>query len=590
MPDERILNPGGTSAYGGAPYADGAEITGPPDPIVVTDEPAEFLGTDARSILIEMYPNHWNFIPNPSCRVDDSGWEVDGVVHTLNPDISWLGRSIAIPQGTASVRYRDLDSNSDPQYVYVGPSAAIEGPEGWTEAFRGGRGSSQWRFSTYLRGTGRVRLTMTAYSSSNPATYKAPPPGASAPIVADPDTIAFDENVPEVIDSATGRLWNQIPPAYYRKIGWVSVSADDPTTIGPSYSLPPELMQANDPQPYVYTLTSTTAPYYSLWGTASSTPDPATADPVDWSNDEYLRSSTDGSMWKLRESYAPHVPDPETGGVPPYHYYIPNSIKVVEDAINYEPDLSRIDEYLEYAGSLYERNGSATAPLYSLVSAITDAPITDLTDKSQLPEGELLPTTGDVVRRTGAEGDGSIWIVKGPPWYTDTNRVGGGFASVSTGWFTIDTPLEDDESGSDGWERHSVITNAATYTDGDRTSFGGCFWIDALIEVEATGTDGVLVSSVQLDPTEYPEAQYFDGDMAAESGRNDFMWLGTANDSESVYYYDREARTKWIQDNLRYLVPINRPYQIFYESTDRAYVPETNVTGTDSHGPSGMAL
>jgi hypothetical protein len=512
--------------------------------------------------------------------VDDSGWEVDGVVHTLNPDISWLGKSIAIPQGSASIRYRDLDSEGSPAFVYVGPGGEIQKDLDYYEMFRGGRGSPQWRLNAYFRGSGRVRLTMVAYASEDPSVFKAPPRDAGAQ-VGDPETAPFDPNVPSIIDSGTGRLWRLNDPAWYRRIGWVSVSADDPTTINATYFLPPELRQVNDPAAYIYTITSTTAPYYSLWGTASSTPDPATADPADWGNATYLRSSTDESMWKLRESYDPHVPDPE-GGVPPYHYYIPNSIRVVDDAINFGPDLSRIDEYLEYNGALYQRNGSGTAPYYGLLSPITDAPIDDLTDRTQLPEGRLPPTTGDVVRRTGAEGDGSIWIVKGPPWYTDTDRIGVGLASVSTQWITLRDP--------ERWERHSVITNTVTYPDGERTSFAGCYWIDAIIEVESDGPDDLLVSSVQLDPNETVEAQYFDGDMAEESGRNDYLWLGAANDSPSLYYYDQEIRTKWIQENLRYLVPINRPYQIFYESTYKAYVPESNVTGTDSHGSSGMAM
>lgn len=74
MPD---VEGASTGAIGLHPYADRSEHTGPPEIITIPDRYREFLATDARSVLITLFPNHFNYIPNPAFRVDATGWEID---------------------------------------------------------------------------------------------------------------------------------------------------------------------------------------------------------------------------------------------------------------------------------------------------------------------------------------------------------------------------------------------------------------------------------------------------------------------------------------------------------------------------------
>jgi hypothetical protein len=88
-----------------------------------------------------------------------------------------------------------------------------------------------------------------------------------------------------------------------------------------------------------------------------------------------------------------------------------------------------------------------------------------------------------------------------------------------------------------------------------------------------------------LDPTENPYAQYFDGSMTEDPAVDDFIWSKTQadyttpleNQCVSYYYYDRKARTRWLYENLKYVVPVDRPYQIFYGAYDRPYFPPSQT-------------
>ena len=63
-------------AFGSGPFADRTEVSGPPTVVTVPDVYRRFFATDARSVMVTLRPNHLNFIKNPSCRVDATGWDI----------------------------------------------------------------------------------------------------------------------------------------------------------------------------------------------------------------------------------------------------------------------------------------------------------------------------------------------------------------------------------------------------------------------------------------------------------------------------------------------------------------------------------
>ena len=77
MAEKKILSGVSPATFGSAPYGDQQEVTGPPAFESVLEPPREFLGTDARTVMIVLHPNHYNFIKNPSFRQDASGWEAE---------------------------------------------------------------------------------------------------------------------------------------------------------------------------------------------------------------------------------------------------------------------------------------------------------------------------------------------------------------------------------------------------------------------------------------------------------------------------------------------------------------------------------
>lgn len=106
-------------AIGLAPYADQTEHTGPPEIVVIPDTYRTFLATDARSVMITLFPQHYNMIPNPAFRVDTTGWEINA--EPAADAYSWAVLSsdqanaeAAILAGTSSASVEPDPSTSDP--------------------------------------------------------------------------------------------------------------------------------------------------------------------------------------------------------------------------------------------------------------------------------------------------------------------------------------------------------------------------------------------------------------------------------------------------------------------------------------------
>lgn len=173
--------------YGGGPYGDAMEVTGPPTLVFHDDPYREFLPTDARSILIVLSPNHYNFIPNPAFREDTHGWEMTGFTPTLSSD-SWTGQSVVVSGDKASLRYRDhvLDENGaaveGAGYVYVGPRTDLTAMD-WYDSARSG---AKWTGSAYVKGgrqkdtafteiPARARIVMTAYGPTDGTKMRSAP-------------------------------------------------------------------------------------------------------------------------------------------------------------------------------------------------------------------------------------------------------------------------------------------------------------------------------------------------------------------------------------------------------------------------------
>lgn len=541
---ERIESGGAIGAFGSAPYADRQEVTGPPEPVVILDTYRPFLATDARSVVVTLAPNHRNYIPNPSFRVDTSGWEVPAG-SVLDPEDSWVGQSLVVGSGSHVLRYLDSDMNTDAAFVYVGPSE--EDLHSNSTYFL----SSQWRFSVYLKGRAKVVLTMNAYRPEEYGVYKSPPRNANAPEVADPLTAPFDAAVPSVVHSGTGRLWALKSGPYYRSLGRVAVADKDPTTYTDADYMPPYLQEASGE------LFANGAGGYTSLGIPPMSSDPASEDPATNGAAKFVRSNSgDMSLWRLKDSYEVHVPD-EEGGVPPYHYYAPYTVPLVDDHTQVQPDLAGVAAYLQFGDLLYRATGSSTAPFYAQMGGtMVEAPV----DPSAMPPDQ------DLVRFRD-----NVWVKIGAPYYEETDQRGRSFASVSSPQ-AVPISVEDDGE----WHRVTVATEVISDFDGRGGSFGGVYWIDAKIRLEVDQGDEVRVSSVMLDSTESPVAHYFDGSMsqvANTASHEDYMWSGQPNSSVSWYFYDRRIRTEMLHQLLDHLTPAPSPYQIYYGNARHPYVP-----------------
>ena len=109
-----------------------------------------------------------------------------------------------------------------------------------------------------------------------------------------------------------------------------------------------------------------------------------------------------------------------------------------------------------------------------------------------------------------------------------------------------------------------------------RISFVGARWLDTQIEIRSA--KDLRISAVMLDSTEYPECPYFDGGMTEDVNVDDFLWEGEEDSSVSYYYFDRVVRTKWLCQRMGTVVPVSRPFQIFFGSYWRPFVCSTGKT------------
>lgn len=216
-----------------APYGDSPEAN--PEPVVVfsPDRYRPFWATDARSVMIVLTPNHYNYIPNPAIRVDDHGWLHTGFdSYELLPD-SWVGQSIHVTgEGTLSYSMSSvgapydaaftaefgLTGSGDPaRFVYVGPTRNPDQME-WAET---GVGGGQYTFSIYAKGSGYLQLVMTAYAVVDPSIIESamnpvPLAQAASPFltVSDSDwtrfwvkTTALLTDVSDQVNNFAGAYW-----------------------------------------------------------------------------------------------------------------------------------------------------------------------------------------------------------------------------------------------------------------------------------------------------------------------------------------------------------------------------------------------
>lgn len=167
---------------------------------------------------------------------------------------------------------------------------------------------------------------------------------------------------------------------------------------------------------------------------------------------------------------------------------------------------------------------------------------------------------------------GRVWKAISPtpsvaPFYEDIGR-GPVLATASGEW----TAVENDGK----WHRIIVKTNARVQENEGQISFVGARWIDGKIEIR--NANNLKVSAVMLDPVEYPTCDYFDGGMTEDPFLDDFLWEDVANASVSYYYFDRVIRARWLYERMGFVIPVNRPFQIFFGSYWRPYVGSTGET------------
>lgn len=613
-------------AIGLAPYGDQTEHTGPPEVIVIPDTYRPFFATDARSVLITLFPQHYNFIPNPAFRVDTAGWEISAqpaanayswtfatdadntiTVGRLNailagssdpavapnpgdvyaeaayvpadlegqrvwvsdvdvwlvleetstltvadaaavgldlsadvsgyrlwdpstdavvPDDAWVGQSLRFNQ-SGSMRYRE-DTN---KFVYVGPRG-----DAGTPYEMGRSGSGEWTFSTYVKGSGRVRLRLDGYLPESWETTPSTPEYQNLPTVADPTVEPIGD--PFVL-GPEGDVWQLLDPPYYTTLGAILESAVDPSTTDLSTVMPP-LAQSPDGSLWEYNSGATETPYYTEWGvptTLDVIQDPLT-EPA---GDKYIKAAGDGGnvVWTLI--------DPTPGAAP---YYERVAVVPLADPETARPVFS---EYLMYSGDLWGLISPmpSAAPFYELLG--TPAVSSDIAVE---PPGSTY-----IIDAAGV-----VAVLDGPPYYESLDR-GPAAASVTGDWIDVENDGE--------WHRVVVTSDVRAEEKfgvvDTPSAFTACWWLDAQIEWD--NAENLHVSAVMLDPHEYPECAYFDGDMTEDPLLNDFLWSGDANASISEYYFDRQIRTRWLYERMGFVVPAGRPFQIFFGSYDRPYIP-----------------
>lgn len=599
MADIKIIQGTSQPFFSGAPYGDYMEVSGPPQLTVIPEPYSEFFRTDARTVMIILHPQHFNFFINPAFRVDDAGWELEPAEGKLLTKVglyegdSWVGKSLQVT-GSGSIRFRDLDKDGNPAFVYVGPSKDLTQAD-W---FEPGRGSARWTASVYVSGTksmeegpfikpARARLVMEAYRPTDGTKAKSPPEHIDVVEVADPNTEPYG---PEAVKDDGDEIWTRMLPPFYRLVGKPSTHPDPGSITDAELSLPAVVRDPGDG-----TLWSEITPYPSAVPYYEFLVDPPYQDPGTYPGPDPYIQDTAGNLYAF---------NPVAQGEP---YYQPHHLPLVDSPETVLPDKSQMPHHLlDPAGDLWVMK-SPTAqdgtPYYEVVGTPAPYPM-DPDDPDQVPILEA-PPGADLVILTAtrppvpANGEpemwpfeDEVWELIGPPYYESTGTEAY-FASSTGPWFDLET---------DDWTRIFARTAAWDYVEDGRISFQDAFWIDVRLEVE--NVDGMLASAFMLDPTEAESlspadaplaASYFDGSMTEDQDIDDFIWSEVdadgkemANQCISMYYYDRMARVRWMWENLKFVVPVDRPYQIFFGHYRRPYVPPTDIsTSVSSPNRSG---
>lgn len=539
MPD--VVNPISPPQFAGAPYGDAMEVTGPPVLITIPEEFGPFLRTDARTVMITLQPHHFNYIPNPSFRTDTAGWALTGSV--------WDGRTA------------DYVLTADPDGAVnktaIEDILALPAPDG----------------STIL--------------VEHDGSYQ------SLLVEAGQTLSVADARFPLSADVSGCRDWQPLTDSLDAEISWVgrsivisgegilhyrdrdSEGGEAFVYVGPEYEF--DASGQGDWRAYsrgspewtftahvrgrgrvrmvmeAYRAEGVMGPVQGL--NIPVVADPS-AQPFDRDTPRYLEEGT-GALYELRPA--------------PYYNNLWRPITVADPAALTDQQQPLV---LDGSGNLWRpiTPPPAALPLYENVgtpTVVDHMPLTDDPTDPYLIVQESPPNP---------ETDGFVWRVNGPPYYelAPTGATASAIGSVFTPWVEI---------GGDGapeteWQRLLVRTSARVGEDG--VNFSGCHWIDARLEFE--GADGLYISSLMLDSTEHPVAPYFDGGMTEDADRDDFLWSEQAQPDNciSFYYRDRVARMQWLEQNMRFLVPVSRPVQFFYNDWSRPH-------GNQSPAPSRTA-
>ena len=471
----------------------------------------------------------------------------------LDPSDSWVGQSV-MTQGTGLLRYLDKDNLGASAPVYVGPSRDILDMD-WYEP---GRAAAAWTMSAYLKGIGavnpnypaRARLVMYAYLPTEVGKYKSPPLNYTLPLVIDPLTASWGA---AIVKDSDGTVWNREELPQYDLLGKPPESLVAPLTILTANAFMDALLRKESDGSVWEKMGAfpSAAPYYTTAGVPPSVADPAVSANVG----KYVQRSADNLLWQwITSKYEIVQPQP----------------KVVDDPAVEIPDATRLEPYLMYQNNLYGVISpvatSPVAPYYELLGTPT---VTALDPATMAPAAQYYLVTRAAVDGILPTENGQVWQLRPPPYYVADNDGTGAMQIVEGPWH---------EFNEDEWVRLTTHTSAREEGDG-RVSFLGAYWIDARVEIENMA--GIRVSAVMLDPTEEPIAAYFDGSMTEDASTDDFMWSAKnpttgavlANNCVSYYYYDRAVRVRWLEENLRYVVPVDRPYQIFFGAYDFPHIP-----------------
>lgn len=108
---------------------------------------------------------------------------------------------------------------------------------------------------------------------------------------------------------------------------------------------------------------------------------------------------------------------------------------------------------------------------------------------------------------------------------------------------------------TDTWQRFFVTHyyKKPTLSSGITATILGTDWDGATIEIDCT----------QLEESYYP-TDFFDGALTNSGG----AWLGTANESRSVYYPGISTKLTRLSNEIEKYLPINTPYRVLYTRND----------------------